>query len=193
MLSSHRKLEYKKLSDRVSELHCDWKMFRFLFADTPSHHDLFNEVDGEFFSKVNSLFHERICMFLCRLGDPVQQGRKNYNLTLETLSNGADEEIVDKLTLKLLEYRESIKKFRTLRNKYYSHYDRSSELKSSKVLFSRAEVEHALLKLRDFMNTYSLHYNGNRIMYEHVITISNGEGVIGALKETSKKEKTLEK
>ena len=178
--------EFKKVCDRVSELHSDWKMFRYLFADHPDHFNIFNEIDPKFFLKVQSLFNERICMFLCRLGDPAKQGR-NTNLTLESLldiSAETDASVKTSLEPLLKDFRASTKKFRELRNKYYGHYDRESELGTTRALFSRSEVETALRALREFMNGFRLHFGESRMMYEYVVTNSNGEGLMWALRQS---------
>ena len=176
--------EFETLCRKTSEIHAEWKMYRHLFADYPEHFELFNTIDPGYFVVVEHLFLEHFCMFICRMGDPSSQNG-NRNLTLETLAQLAVKEEPSSgaaLSIKLDHYRSSIQTFRDLRNKIYGHPDYDRSLRTKLTLYSRSDMETALSSLREFMNEFRAVFGMSTMLYNQVITVSNGEGLITALK-----------
>lgn len=177
------RVEFELMCHKTSEIHAEWQMFRHLFADHPRHLDLFNKVDSDYFVRIHQLFLEHFCMYLCRMGDPGVQ-HKGRNLTLETLANLVTQEnpsFEDPIRSLLEEFRTSIQVFRDLRNKIYGHTDYDRSFDRTKKLFSRKEMEAALGLLRKFMNKVREAFGMPTMLYEGVVTSSNGEGLISAL------------
>ena len=72
----------------------------------------------------------------------------------------------------------------TVQLKSPCHYDLGREMGADRKLFSRHHVEEALLALRNFMNEFRTCFGENRMLYEEVITKSDGGGLLRALRES---------
>ncbi len=186
---------YKNIDNEVKWIHAKWKVYNQLFAVEQEQIDILNRTASLFFRIVQQTFFEDTLLGISRLTDPAETfGKKNRCLAL-LIIRFEDLGLSD-LCITLKDNLENINTlcvpFREWRNKKISHSDLNTALKvSSDPLpgISRKDVENTLLEIRNFMNNVNSYFDESHTLYEHFITFSGGDILLGKLKLAEEYEK----
>ncbi len=110
-------------------------------------------------------------------------------MTLEALhyvlQTAGEVPAANKMNASLQKFAAACVKIRHRRNKWITHFDRSTMLNDDVIPRmgpSREEIESALEALREAMNCISLHYTDTTIGYEHFSMQADGEALIQSLR-----------
>ncbi len=178
------------LQNDVDWIHVRWKMNRQLYGRSELRVDLLNDIAPQFFHTFQAVLYDDVILAVARLTDRVETGGRE-NLVLGQLVEIASKqwagEVVEELRAKLAAVDEQCQPLRRLRNRRIAHRDLESALKQGADLpgLSRARIESALESIREFMNAYQLHLDGSQRMYADVLTESDGDTLVRALKVAS--------
>lgn len=190
---------YKSINNEVTWIHAKWIVYRQIFASSEDNIELLNQSASFFFGIVQQTFFEDTLLGISRLTDPAKSfGKDNRSLAqlISKLSELDYQELAKDLGNDLSLIITSCESFREWRNRKIAHSDLDIALKvSSDPLpgISRATIEKSLEKVRDFMNRINNHFFDSHTIYEHFITHSGGDVLLGKLKIAEEVENTKRK
>jgi len=171
------------LSKQLIELHVIWKQYRQLYSDSETI-ALLNRTAGLFFKIAQDGLWENVLLGICRLLDPVKQG-KNINLTFHSLpALISDEGLRVRVTKACADADSAASYASNYRNKWLAHQDHdyaTNEATLEKSGVSRQQVENMLAALRDVMQLIDGHYNDADVRYD-VATFTGADRLIAGLR-----------
>lgn len=172
------------LSKQLLELHVIWKQYRQLYSDADTI-SLLNRTAGLFFKIAQDGLWENVLLGICRLLDPVKQG-KNVNLTFHSLpALISDEELRAKVTKACADANDAASYASNYRNKWLAHQDHdyaTNEATLEKSGVSREQVENMLKALRNVMQLIDAHYNDADVRYD-AVTVTGADRLIASLSD----------
>jgi hypothetical protein len=190
---------YDLLQTEVVWMHGRWACYRQLFAASDRRIDLLNECASAFFFIIQDVLLDEIQVSLSKLTDPASSlGGKYPNLSLEQLQAQLDAHgdahlaAANRKTLDLLHTQCQV--FREWRNKKLAHLDLATAKKSSPNPIpgvSRQMIEDALKTLREYLNAIEAHYNDSEMGYEQFLMSSDGDALVGVLREGLRYEELM--
>lgn len=193
--STQKAFEYLRLE--VLGLHADWhRIFRPLFDGENA--ITFYDSAPNAYSVILWAMLDRMCLALTRLADPAKTKDRKSNMCLEYLISTLDKRsagtLIKNLKKRLRQFRLACGRFKLRRDHWTAHRDLDTIEMSSKnpePSFSRADVEKALMALRDFMNEIERYFSNSETSYQNVILNGDGERLIKVIKSGLDKEKQL--
>ena len=172
---------FNAVSDAVSNLHYNWKVFRNVYAKSEGNIVLLNRFDNQFFGVVQNLYWDSILLNISRLTDNEGRG-SNRNLTLKTIFNDIENELdaktLNELSNKLVDISALSKNIRFHRSKRIAHTDMKSVFNDSKFIskgISRNDVNQILKTIREFMNIICGYFKDTDCLYDHIQGPLGGE------------------
>ena len=163
---------YNALDNDVAWLHAKWNQYRQLYAHFPERVALLNQAAGHFFGVIQHTLFEDVLLHLARLTDsPKSVGKET--LPLQRLpelvkDSGLSAELKGLVEVAL----KACESVRDWRNRRLAHRDLALALATASDPLpgiSRAEVDAALLAIRDVLNRLAAHYWNSETAYQHFI------------------------
>lgn len=165
---------YNVLYSDVSWLHAEWAQYRQLFAKSERRVELLNETAGYFFHIIQSTLFEDVVLGLARLTGHIRTGKKQNNLTLQSLpSLVSDCNLRDELTELADAALNTCTSMKKWRDKRLAHRDLAVALATAGdplAGISRADVEGALAAFRTLLNKLERHYWDSEVYYQRSLT-----------------------
>jgi hypothetical protein len=186
---------FYELWRNMVHLHMNWKNYRTLYGTSAERIDLLKWAASVFFGLLNGILWHDIILSIARLTDPAQSSRKcNASLAYlrERLASFMDTPSLDTLNSKLQDIQSYCDPIRQIRNRLLAHDDLATALNyHSDPLpsISRAYIEDALERLRDFLGDIEEYFCGSRTHHLHVIFNHDGEDLISKLEDALEHEK----
>jgi hypothetical protein len=178
---------WEALRYEVVWLHGRWIMYRQLFGTSPERIAILNRSAGTFFNTLESVLMKDVQISLSKLGDPADS-KRGSNMTLKALLRQLERHgetlVASKLDPLIAVFDASCQKIRHRRNKWIAHFDMATMLNRSVTPLegpSRAEIEEALLGLREAMNCVEVHYADTSTAYEYFTIAADGDSLISTL------------
>jgi hypothetical protein len=184
------------LYHRVAWLHMHWALYRQLFARSDRRIALLNDTAGFVFSVVQRTLFNDVVLDLARLtGSPRSAGKDNLTL-LRIADHVPDPELHSEVSRLAQVAVDACKSIRDRRNRQLAHDDLSLALATSADPLpgiSRADIESALLAVRELLNSLQLHFCQSTVGYEYALTgPSDGDALVHYLHQGLKAERERE-
>lgn len=180
---------FAKLKNDVIWVHSRWQIFQQLFRHSKERIELLNNCGSTFFYVTQNMFIEDACLGICRLTDRAQM-REDQNLTIGQLIIKLNKEEHPELHKNLSEQLEKLKEqsdaLRTLRHKKIAHRDFHVQMNAEENPLPKVSIEvieGSLKGLREFMDTFELHFTKSQTAYEHVGLQADGRTLVSKLKK----------
>jgi len=179
---------YQSIDHEVTWIHAKWIVYRQIFAASEEGIELLNRSAPFFFGIVQQTFFEDTLLGISRLADPAKSmGKENRSLAqiISKFDKLGHQKLSTELKNDLNIINKCCKPFRKWRNKKIAHSDLNTALKVGPDPLpgiSRAKIEEALKEIRNFMNRINGHFIETHKAYEHFITHSGGDVLLGKLK-----------
>ena len=180
---------YKNINTEVKWIHVKWNVYKQLFDSSQEKIDLINRSAPQFFGIIQQIFFVDVVLGLSRLTDPAESsGHKNLSLQLviDEFDNSGLLELSSKLDSDYEKIEQECEPIRKWRNKKISHSDFQTTLNVSDnplPNISKVDIENVLDKIRDFMDHINSAFFESKIYYEHAMTSTGGNVLLGKLKE----------
>ena len=175
-----------KIQNETTSLHYHWILYRQLFGTNDKRIGVLNITAPSFFRAVhNVLFYYVELRLVCLSGPAHIKGKKttSIELLIEHIESSKNHENnIQYLKRSLVELRKLTKKFETRRNNFIAHLNHE---KSKLPEVSRADVEAALSKLREIINSIEIIETGTPMAYEMMI-VNDGDILIDHLNKSLK-------
>lgn len=165
----------------------DWRLYQQLFG-SEARVALLNESGGHLFHVLQQSMLDRFLLGLTRLTDPAKTG-KHANLSLAALVEEVDQqsELQDRLARQIGLLDKSVEAMREHRNKRVAHADLAALTDPEAALqgYKIADIEGALNRISEFLNSYELQTNNTQTAYDQCILPigHDGERLVRCLKE----------
>lgn len=178
---------FKSLKHCAVVLWTDWLLYQQLFG-SKARIALLNDSGGHLFHVLQHSMLDRFLLGLSRLTDPAKTG-KHANLSLAALVEEVDQqpELQDRLSLQLELLHESVAAMRVHRNKRVAHADLAALTDPEAALqgYKIDDVESALNRVAEFLNSYELESNESQTTYAQCILPMghDGERLVRCLKQ----------
>ncbi len=170
-----------ELWTNIGSVHLNWKNYRALFGTSAERIGLLNWAAPSFFAHLDGILRHDVFMAIARLTDPPETSR-HPNASLRTLLNNLraslDPAIFAEMDRSLSELKGYCKPIRDVRDRHIAHDDLATALKyHSEPLagISRAFVEGALLRIREWFGAIETQYRGSPTAHEYVLSTGDGE------------------
>jgi hypothetical protein len=183
---------YEEIDTEVKWIHVKWNVYKQLFDSGQEKIDLINRSAPQFFGIIRQIFFVDVVLSLSRLTDPAESfGHKNlsFELLIDEFQSSGYSALCSKLVPQYEMIKLSCKPFRKWRNKKISHRDFLTALNTRENPLpdiSKTDIEHALEKVRSFMEHINLNLFETKTYYEHAFTTTGGNVLLGKLKEAEK-------
>jgi hypothetical protein len=191
-IPAHMKDIYRYLRNEIFWIHARWLVFCQVFRKNTKRIDLLNETASTFFLMTYDAFLNDIILALCRLTDPPEIQKKKTtigNMSLEQLilklDTATDSSLIDELKRIHDRLIAKCKYIRDRRHKLIAHRDLDVALKliNKPKGTKRSEIDDILKDVREFMNVFQNHFEGDITYYENWHHNSNGDTLIDTLKK----------
>ncbi len=186
---------FHELWTNVAHLHMNWKNYRSLYGTSPERIDLLKWTASMFFGLLEGILRHDIILSIARLNDPPKSvGKPNASLAylLDQLAPSLDAPLLGTLRSRLQDIQNYCDRVKQIRNRLLAHDDLATALNyhpDPLPTISRADIEGALEKLRDFLGEIEEHFRGVRTSHQYVISIDDGEALISKLESALEHEK----
>lgn len=192
---------FDALKNDINWLHAKWKFYRQLFADdTPGRLAVLNEAAGFSFYAIQDVFWRDSVLHIARLVDRASTAQQD-NLCLASLPPLVDDSALSAELETLVATARTICDFAVKwRHKQLAHKDLQHALATAADPLpgiSRADMERALLAIRDVMNRIDQYYNDSYHAYEMIgLGPGDGDGMayiieLGLGAETERRQRLL--
>ena len=148
-------LAIQRLTNGVSQLCIEWRMFLYFFAGPTERVDTLNAASGLTARMISNTFLDNALSKIRRLTDRYKSG-SNKNLSLEALKIIADSHSGVDLSSEYDAMMEVVQPARKYADKYLAHYDFHHALGDKKLTLRLKEITEAIRALKEFTRIFHL-------------------------------------